>query len=1041
MIPRSLALPVPVVLLLVFFTSLAQAGERPRISKGGDMVYGGSPDLAKAGADTINLMATRSDPTNGPGEPFYFGDFESAAGVPDWNGWTHWDATQPTVSHWQVSNYNQPDPANHAAWCGDISFAACDTSDVAGGYGNSWHDLIEFRQTVPFPAVESMVKVTATVIMDTEPGYDYVYLSYRYKEQPYADLWVEDGDGTVAVSDSVTYQPSDYLDGTDIAVYFRFTSDGAWSDDDCKWPTAGACQIDDINVRLVNAGYTEDFFEDFEHGGVADDFGLWNIAFPPGVGDFAQIWSGLDDLDPCVTNTTPQVAFIDDGIVIPGTGGTQCLSWCYGPGGYIVNTLGGLAGPREHLLNPIESPVMTWPAPKNGTGPDYDGAVLSFTVYRHEDLSADAPGIFFIWAVRSADTDGSAGFGVQNIATQEWQDRNFVYFGGPDYHRKVEFATDLMNPGRDEVQIQLAPFEFGWIFHWNGNDGTPAPYFDNVTLKIFPHIGPAMSAREFDLAQDNFPESGTIDSNDPGSHSVRFDMGNNISLASHLRNDPGDSLVVDITARRTGAGLDGAPELHYIVDRNPVFDPYRTSGLPSVGSVAGQPAVGLAGTPTANKWAFDLPDTGFLFPGDVLHYFISATDAIGGEGGNDPRTALMPPDTTGFSTGFGDPLGYNSTFTVRALPSLEADFSHPGILFINDFANLGGEDEWHTALGNAGLLVGEGYDVYYVNGPSTGVGNGIGGRADSALLAGYDEILYTAGDLSLNTIANGDFNNDSGDDVGTLTGWLEIGGKDMFLTGDNLAYSLSFSGTAANQFLNDIMGVGIQQKDILPLIGNQTSPLVVATAANPVFNGGLQSWVAFGGCPGINTFDAVSVFGTGNRVAEFTDPVGVPGVYTYSAATLNAVVGQAGNSRVISLPYDLMNVYTDPAAPVHQVPGRALLLMDVLDYFGVVSGNDPSGVDDIPGIRFQASHYPNPFNPRATIKYSLPRAGHLKLSIFNVRGQLVKTLIDGPRPAGENQTVVWDGSDNLGTAAASGLYFYEARAAGEVKTGKMMLMK
>ncbi len=89
-----------------------------------------------------------------------------------------------------------------------------------------------------------------------------------------------------------------------------------------------------------------------------------------------------------------------------------------------------------------------------------------------------------------------------------------------------------------------------------------------------------------------------------------------------------------------------------------------------MGSVPGSPAVGNSGTATADRWAFDLPDTGFLFPGDVLHYYISATDAIGGPGGVDPQTALLPADTTGFSTGFGYVLAYDPSFTVRALPHI-----------------------------------------------------------------------------------------------------------------------------------------------------------------------------------------------------------------------------------------------------------------------------------------------------------------------------------------------------------------------------------
>jgi len=152
-----------------------------------------------------------------------------------------------------------------------------------------------------------------------------------------------------------------------------------------------------------------------------------------------------------------------------------------------------------------------------------------------------------------------------------------------------------MNPGRDVVQVQLAVYEIGYVWGWVQNDGYPAPYFDNVTVKIFPYHGPGMSAREIDLAQDNFPERGTIDMGDPGSHSVRFDMANNISLAADLRNDPGDSITVNISPVRTGADFIGFPTLHYILDRNPVFDDYRTAGLPDMGFAVGDLAVGAGG--------------------------------------------------------------------------------------------------------------------------------------------------------------------------------------------------------------------------------------------------------------------------------------------------------------------------------------------------------------------------------------------------------------------------------------------------------------
>ena len=1038
---KSIILPCSIVLLLLACTlvSFAHAADLPRYSLGGEVVQGGNPGFAKAGGDTINLMAASDDPTNEPGEPAYDGDFEDPVGNPDWNGWTHRDLTQAMESTWIVSNYNQPDPLNHAAWCGYIGFPSCDgdVKDPAGGYGNNWHSVLEFRQTVPHTSAGTTVSVTATLIHDTEPGYDYCYLSYWYDDQSYGNIQSWDGAGTVAVSGAVSYLPHEYVDGTDIVLFFRFTSDGGWSDEDCSYPSSGACQIDDINVNLVNDSFVGDFFEDFEHGGVPDDFGIWEPSSNSGVGDFAKIWTGLEDVDPCATNYSPQVAFIDDGIVVPGTGGSHCITWCYGPGGYIVTTTGGLVGDWGHIHNAIESPVMGWPPAKTPGDPVPDGINLAFSVFVHEDLSADTPGIFYTWGVRSADTDGSAGNGVHVLSQQAWQDRNYVYYGGPEYRRDGYEVTDLMFAGRDSVQVQLAVYQLGWIWYWNGNDGYPAPYFDNVTVKVYPVVGPAMNARDIDLAQDNFPERGSIDWGDLGSHSVRFDMANNISIASHLRNDPGDSIVVDVVPSRSGAGLDGPPLLHYFLDPNPLFDSYRTAGLPAVGSTVGMPAVGSIGLPKPGKWAFDLPDTGFLFPGDVLHYFISGTDAIGGPGGFDPQTALLPPDTTGFSTGFGLPQGYDPLFTLRALPTISGDkdvYWPFMILFINDGANEDSLDKWYQALDLYGLSVGvrDGYDVYHVNGPSSGVGNGIGGRATPALLSEYTDILYTSGDLEVLTIANGDFNTDAGDDVGTLTGWINQGEKDIFLAGDGLAGDLDQSGLATVDFLNNYLGVRFVTSNVRPLIANQAAPVVQPVGGDQIFRS-ISSWVAYGGCPNVNRFDAVESAGTGVRSAEFLHPAGYPGMYSYSAVTRNSI----GTNKVISMPMDLGFIFTDSGSGI---PAHITVLADIMWFMGIPGpiGDAPG---DLPRIAFQADSHPNPFNPRTTIRYSLPQAGHLKLSIYNVRGQLVKTLIDGPRPAGANQTIVWDGTDNLGSAAASGVYFFDARTAGESRIGKMTLLK
>ena len=560
-------------------TRIPRPPER-RIFRGiNDVIIGGPAGGAKTVVDTINLMAGHHDPTNGPGEPYYYGDFEDADGRPDWNGWTHEDVTQITETHWSVSNVNQADPGNLAAWCGDY-IDACSPADSAWGYGWRWHDLLVFRKAVGDPGASATVSVGATLRHDCEPGYDYLHLSYAVEGQVgYHDIQSWDGFGdNVAAAGQATYLPGEYLGGTDVAIYWRFKSDGSWDDVDCSYASSGAANVDDVTVTVTQGLDVQVYTEDFQDGDPGPD---WAFVFPPGVGDFAKIWTGLRDADPCAENLSPQVAFIDDGVVVPGTGGSRCTSWCYGPGGYVVNYTGGLAGPEHHLDNVVRSPVMTWPDPAHA------GAIMSLDVYwPNHSYGLNSPGIFATYRFGTTNSEDPADISMYRS--------EYVWIRGPYYDRDDWEVTQNVEPGTRFAQIELVVYEIGHVWGYAGNDGEPGPYFDNVKLVTYPVGGPWMTTRELEQAQDNFPEIGAIDHLNLGSMHVRFDAANNISLPTHLRNDPGDTIVVNISASRPGAELDGLPRLHYILDANPVFDAYRTSGLPHEGSVEGGPAVRLA---------------------------------------------------------------------------------------------------------------------------------------------------------------------------------------------------------------------------------------------------------------------------------------------------------------------------------------------------------------------------------------------------------------------------------------------------------------
>ena len=93
-----------------------------------------------------------------------------------------------------------------------------------------------------------------------------------------------------------------------------------------------------------------------------------------------------------------------------------------------------------------------------------------------------------------------------------------------------------------------------------------------------------------------------------------------------------------------------------------------------------------------------------------------------------------------------------------------------------------------------------------------------------------------------------------------------------------------------------------------------------------------------------------------------------------------------------------------------------------------------------PGAFRLSQNYPNPFNPRTHIIYQLPQADHVTLTVYNVRGQAVCRLADGPQGAGEHE-VTWQGQDDAGRAVASGIYFYQLVTGEFVETKKMLLLK
>ena len=103
----------------------------------------------------------------------------------------------------------------------------------------------------------------------------------------------------------------------------------------------------------------------------------------------------------------------------------------------------------------------------------------------------------------------------------------------------------------------------------------------------------------------------------------------------------------------------------------------------------------------------------------------------------------------------------------------------------------------------------------------------------------------------------------------------------------------------------------------------------------------------------------------------------------------------------------------------------------------IVDNDDPSApsfVNDLKG------NYPNPFNPETTIRFSTAAKGPVAIDIYNIKGQLVRKLLNTTLEAG-NHNIVFDGKDENGKFIASGMYFYKMQTGKFSSIRKMILMK
>lgn len=99
-------------------------------------------------------------------------------------------------------------------------------------------------------------------------------------------------------------------------------------------------------------------------------------------------------------------------------------------------------------------------------------------------------------------------------------------------------------------------------------------------------------------------------------------------------------------------------------------------------------------------------------------------------------------------------------------------------------------------------------------------------------------------------------------------------------------------------------------------------------------------------------------------------------------------------------------------------------------------------LDNTLPLQFElAQNYPNPFNPTTTIPFTLNKAEEVSLAVYNVNGELIRTIIDNKSYAQGKFSETWNGIDNSGAQVASGIYLYKLTAGNKVESRKMLLVK
>ena len=341
--------------------------------------------------------------------------------------------------------------------------------------------------------------------------------------------------------------------------------------------------------------------------------------------------------------------------------------------------------------------------------------------------------------------------------------------------------------------------------------------------------------------------------------------------------------------------------------------------------------------------------------------------------------------TTGMAVSELTAVNVNDPLSV-SVESFTTFVGEPSILVVDDDGGTSFESYLENALTDTGYV----FQTWDTNAQ---------GRPDLVELSSYWAVLWTTandGGLGLDV-----------DDENKLVDYLDGGGNLMLASMNYLSGRVD-----TTAFIKDYLHID-------SWVNDNGGFVMTGVASDPISDG--MSLSLFGGAFQPAGSDAVTVSSPAEVI--FTSPPGNKGIKVAE-----------GDHKVVFLSFPFEPVKVDNPYPNNQ----RTLVKRVLDWF-----QTPAGVEDEldVGRLSLVQNYPNPFNPVTKLAFNVPEgAGRVTLTVHNVNGQVVKTLVDTELPAGP-AFAVWDGTDNSGRSQASGVYFARLVANDASAFRKMTLLK